>query len=91
MTTSAPEEVDLEALLVHQDATPDQRYCHLQATRYDAGKRVWAGDRPICGDPSATRCPGRRLTTGYAGEKLCPACLRPFCPQCVVQNRGATS
>lgn len=82
---------DLEALLDQAPAEPDHRYCHLQATRYDAGKRVWAGDRPLCGSPSATRCPGPRLTTGYAGEKLCPACGRPYCPQCIAQRPGATS
>jgi hypothetical protein len=91
VTTSTTEEVDLEALLVDQDATPDERHCHLQAARQHGGVRVWATDRPICGDPSATRCPGRRLTTSYAGEKLCPACARPYCPQCVVQNRAVTS
>ncbi len=82
---------DLEALLDQEPAEPDHRYCHVQAARFAAGKRVWAGDRPICGSPSATRCPGRRLTTGYLGEEFCRACQRPYCPQCVVQNHGATS
>jgi hypothetical protein len=85
------EAVDLEALLVDQDATPDRRFCHLQAARHHAGVRVWATDRPICGDPSATRCPGRRLTAAYGGEARCPACARPFCPVCTAQDRGATS
>lgn len=92
MTPSTTEAVDLAALLVDQDVEPDERFCHVQAARNDeAGVRVWASDRPICGSPSATRCPGRRLTAAYAGEKVCPACGRPYCPVCVAQNRGATS
>jgi hypothetical protein len=88
---STTEEVDLEALVVDQDVTPDQRFCHVQAARNDeAGERVWSSDRPLCGDPRATRCPGRRLTAAYAGERLCPACGRPYCPVCIAQDRGTT-
>jgi len=89
-TSIALDAEDLERLLDEQDVEPDERYCHRQAVIHDAGgERVWQADRPVCGSPRATRCPGPRLTARYAGEANCAACGRPICPACAAHDRGA--
>ena len=77
-----PDALDQLAAVV-ADATTADATCHLET--YECG-RGWAG--PLCGSRRATRCAINRLTTRYAGDKVCPACLRPVCAVCAAQERG---